>query len=232
MDLDTVDKVRMAWYRLVGMTTSDKALETRGESADDVAYLHLTRGCRAAQRHLLRMGYGGWRKRSSAITSWSGTDDADGGRYTSLPTDFLRAYGNRRFSALVEADGDRWGEEIGPEDAHQKGDFYYIRDTSGTRQLWLTRNASPPATVYLEYHYQHPTWNSGVTIDFPLEVRALIVAEAAVRAMDEVWFPGGPDMEGKIERAWLRAREEARHFARQNKGPRTFRKVRRVGNRW
>jgi len=227
VELDTVARVVAAWYRLCGVESTDDALVLNGESAGDVAYTYLTRGCRNAQRWMLKMGYGGWLKRSSALT-WSGTDAADGGRYATLPTDFLRAYGNQRMSALREADGDEWGQEIKAEDDQLKGNGYYFRGT----QLWLARTAAPPATLYLDYHYTHPVWTSGVTIDFPVDARALIVAEGANVAKEESWLPMGPEGEQKIERALMRAREEARDIVRQGKGPRTFRKPYRAGNHW
>ena len=68
MELDSVARVVAAFYRLVGSESGDEALIAQGESADDVAYLFITRGCRNAQRWLLKMGFNGWRKRSAALT--------------------------------------------------------------------------------------------------------------------------------------------------------------------
>ena len=227
MELDTVGKIRAAFYRLTGTLSDDGALFENSEAVDEVADIYLTRGCRNAQRWLLKMGYGGWRKRTTALT-WSGSDAADGGRYATLPSDFLRACGSERESALQEANGDTWGQEVGARDTKVKGDGYYVLGET----LWLTRDASPPATLYLAYHYTHPAWTSAVEIDFPVDARALLVAEAANVAKEENWLPGGPEMEGKIERALMRAREEARDLARPTKQPRTFRKLPRIGNRW
>ena len=227
MELDSVTKIREAWYRLLGTTEDDPALVEQTEAVNDVAYEFLTVGCREAQRHMLKMGFKGWRKRSAAL-SWSGTDAADGGRYSALPTDFLRAYGNRTVSALREASGDRWGSEIDPDDDNLKGDYYYIRG----EQLWLGRSASPPATVYLDYHYKHPLWSASVTIDFPMDARMLIVAEAAAAAMLESWLLGGPELEQKISRALMQWRERARGISRATKSPRQFAKPVRFGSRW
>ena len=227
MELDTPAKVVAAWYRLVGSLSSDGALTEQGEATDDVVYTYLTRGCRNAQRWMLKMGYGGWRKRTTALT-WSGSDAADGGRYATLPSDFLRSYGNQRVSALREADGDQWGQEVKEEEDQLRGDYYYIRG----EQLWLGRDASPPTSLFLDYHYKHPLWSSTTTIDFPMDARALIVAEAAVAAMAENWLPGDSAMERKIEIALMRAREEAREIVRVTKGPRTLRKPYRAGNHW
>ncbi len=228
MELDTVALILEAWYRLVGSETGDMDLEEQGEDADEVGYINLTRGCRRAQRWMIRMGYGGWRKRSSAL-AWSGADGTDGGRYvTTMPTDFLRAYGNMRRSALVEAGGDRWGTEILEDHDHLKGDHYYLK--GGV--LWLTRTARIPTTVYLDYHYLHPKWESGVSIDFPIEARHLIVAEAAKSASQDNWFPGGKEMRDNIDDALRDARTEARYIARPTKQIRQFRRPLRIANRW
>lgn len=226
MELDTVARMREAFYRLCGTDANDQALVDQTESTNDVAYLYLTRGCRSAQRWMIDMGFSGWRKRSTAL-SWTGTDATTGGRYSELPSDFLRAYGDDQRSALRQANGDEWGYEQ-MDGEFQKGNFYYFRDN----QLWLGRNASPPTTLYLEYHYTHPKWDGTTTIDFPMDARWLIVAEAANVAKEENWLPGGPELEVKIERALQRAREETRKIARVSKRPRQLRKAARVANHW
>ena len=225
MELSTPALVVAAWYRLVGSESADDALVAHGESADDVAYQALTRGCRNAQRTMLGFGYGGWRVRSAAL-SFSGTDATTGGRYASLPSDFLRAAGSRRQSALEEANGDPWGQEV--DDSKVKGNGYYLQGD----ELWLTRNASPPSTLYLAYHYTHPVWSASVTIDFPVDARYLIVAEAANVAKEESWEVVGPEGAGKIERALMRAKEEARGVARLTKSPRQFKRPYRGASHW
>lgn len=225
--MTTVAQVLRAFYRLVGSVSGDSALLERGEASnDEVAYEALTRGCWAAQRYMLSQGYQGWRKRGTAI-SWTGTEASDGGRYVSLPNDFLRAYGNGDVSCLVEAGGTRWGQEIKAENDFWKGDYFYFRGT----KLWITRDANPPGTIYLEYHYQHPTWTSGVTIDFPTEVLPLVVAEAAYAVKDEDWIPDNETPQ-RIESARITARKEAIEYSRQSKKPRSFRKRTVFGSRW
>lgn len=229
MELDSIAKFRNAFYRLCGTESDDPELTLQGEGATEVVDLYLTDGSRNAQRWMLDMGYGGWRKRSSAL-SWTGTDATTGGRYSSVPGDFLRAYGNERDSCLHKANGDRWGIQISPEDDRLKGNHFYFRGD----ELWITRNASPPTTLYLEYHYVHPGWDglADANIDFPKRARRLIVAEAANVAKEENWIPGASELETKIERALMRARSEARSIARLTKQPRQFRRARRIGNRW
>ncbi len=234
MEFDTVDKLRYAFYRLVGTDASDQDLIEQGESTGDIANLFLTRGCRSAQRWMLKTGHAGWRKRSDALV-WSGSDATTGGRYSSLPSDFLRAYGNFRRSALVRANGDLWGQQIDEEQDYEKGDKYYFRGSDdGGFQLWLARTAGVPSTLYLDFHYQHPVFESlaDLDIDFPMEARPLIPAFAADKAKTDNWLPGGPEMTAVIREALATAKEEARDIARATKQPRTMRKSVRYGNRW
>jgi hypothetical protein len=229
MELDSVAKHREAFYRLTGSLSSDGALTKRGEATDEVANLCLTRGSRLAQRWMLEMGYEGWRKRSPAIT-WVGADETHGGRYTALPMDFLKAYGGQRRSALCSLNGDRWGTEITSEEDDRKGNYYYYRG----EQIWIARTAQPPVPVYMDYQYKHPEWESltDEAIDFPVDARYLIVAEAANVGKDENWLPAGREMKAAISEALYSARQEARRIARRGKGPRQIRPPKRFGNRW
>lgn len=233
MELTSVALHRRALLRLLGTDADDPELVRGGEAANEVTDQYLTRGCRAAQRWMLNCGYGGWRKRGSAITSWSGSDATDGGRYTTLPADFLRAYGNERQSALREADGTPWGILVDPGEAMDYyGDGYYLR---GSEELWLTRGAQPPSAVFLEYHFKHAAWSDSLgdaSIDFPVDARWLIVAEAAALAKEENWIPLDNEDAVRIERALLRARQEARDLSRPTKKPRQFSRPRRLGNHW
>lgn len=233
MQLDSVAKLKQAFYRLVGNVSSDPSLTRQGESTDDLAYLYLTRGFRSAQRWLIDNGMASyWRKRSSAL-SWSGTEADNGGRYSALPDDFLRLWGDRTRvkSAIVEADGDDWGYLIDEEESNRRGDFYYLKGTN----LWITRDAVPPTTCYLEYHYKHPEITAALasgSIDFEMDARFLAVVEAAFAGAADAWFPLGPDGEKKLERALVKAREEARQIARRTRSARRFAAPYRVANHW
>lgn len=233
MEYDTVAKLLLGFYRLTGAQSGDGSLTLRGESADDIGYLYLTRGARAAQRWLIDNGLEAyWRSRSSAL-SWSGTESSDGGRYTSLPTDFLRLWGDRTRtkSALVEADGDDWGTLIDEERSDLKGDFYYLKGG----QLWVTRDADLPATLYLEYHHQHPAIDNSLAdgdIDFPMDGRPLIVAESGMLAAGEAWLPGGEEMEARLDRNLKRTRYEVRKVARRTREARRFARPPRAANHW
>jgi hypothetical protein len=237
--LDTITELKAAFYRAVGSVSSDDALVEQGEAIDDVAYLYLTRGVRAAQRWLIDTGLGHrWRKRSGAITSWDGTESADGGRYVELSTtasDFLRLVqlrvrGQRQeCGGLVEADGTPWGREIPDTEDYRQGHFYYLK---GNR-VWITRSASPPATLYLQFYYRHPALSAATTLfDLPEDAMHLGLWEAVDAARAESWFPLGPDSDAKIQQALAKARTEARSTARQTGAPRQWGRPTRYGTRW
>ncbi|MGE0451078.1 MAG: hypothetical protein AB7Q29_16010 [Vicinamibacterales bacterium] len=232
MEFDTVAKVTSALLRLVGTEEDDEALVINDEESGEVVQLLLTRGCRIAQRWMLECGYGGWRQRSSAL-SFTGADATDGGRHVDLPVDYMKGHGSqsRGRSALVQANGDRWGREIEEDQDHLTGDLYYVRG----EELWLARQAHPPTTLYLDYHYKHPAWDDSLEdadIDFPLEARGLIAAEGAYLGMVENWLPGANDYMARIDLARKNERENARRVARRTKQPQTILRPRRTMSRY
>lgn len=224
--LSSVALILKAFYRLVGTTTSDAALVEQGESADDVAYLCLNHGTEAAQRFMISCGMvERWRKRSSVL-SWSGSDAADGGRYSTLPTDFLRFSMSGEQSSLMTANGERWGQEITADYDAMQGNFYYLKND----QLWIAVGASPPGSLYLDYQFRHPDFTSGVTINFPAEARGLCVAYAAQVALADAWFP---DInEARVLRNVAFWEREARKISRRSRAPRTMTAPRVVGTRY
>lgn len=223
MELNTVARLRNAFFRLTSSGTGDDALSDFGEPENEVVDTFLTRGVRSAQQWMLENGYKGWRRRT-AVTF---TEDSFGIKRATLPDDFLRAYGDRARSALVKTDGLRWGQERDEDDT---GDGYYIEGD----ELCLLRRAVPPTTLYLDHHYLHPAFDNlaDADIDFPLAARALIVAQAADIAKEDAWLPAEAEMERKIARALFRAKEDARKIARQTKSQRQMKPPRRIGNRW
>ena len=161
MELDSVAKVRYAFLRLVDTEADDPDLELHGETATDVIYVNLTRGFRQAQRWMIGQGYDGWRKRGGAITSWSGSDATTGGTYNDVPTDFLKAYGDKSRSALVKVNGDCWGIEVEPgvEAAARKFGSraehpYQTRFTLST----TTRTLRGPRASQLTSRWTHERW--------------------------------------------------------------------------
>ena len=239
--METVAALLAGFYRLCGISPEDEALMQHGEGEHEVAYEYLTRGAHAAQLVMLDAGYRGWYRR--APLSWQGSELTDGGRYADLPDDFLRAWGDEHRSTIEQPDGTPWGHEILEEEARaRRGNFYYFRhggQDGGHERIWITRDAQPPTNAMLVYHYAHPPFRNGqgevlddAEIDFPLRLRALIPAEAAVLAMEEAWFPHPEDQRAAIERAVTKERRRAQQFARMSRRPRAFRRPPRWGNHW
>lgn len=230
-ELSTLSEHRRAFFRLVGVVSADDVLIEQGEAVDDVAYLALTRGYRATQRWLISNGLKErWRKRHTAWTTWSGTDAADGGRYNSLPSDFLRLDGNQTDrSALVQADGTQWGQEVSPDDEGAIGSYYYLKND----QLWLVRGASPPSPIYLRYYNTYAAITSATaSFDMPMDARWLCVAEAADAAVKDEWVPNAKDTEERVARALERGREEARSLIPRTREPRKMHPPKKYASRW
>lgn len=209
-------------HRLLGTSSTDQALIEHDNATLENIYLALTHGCWAAQRYMISSGMSDrWRKRSTAVTSWSGSDATDGGRYTSLPTDFLRLSGNRKSrSALRTADGNPWGREVSADEDTARGNVYYTKND----QLWLGRGAAPPTTVYIDFHFRHPEFTSAIAaFDFPVDARGLIVAEAAGILVLESWVSGGGEMVQAVERNLDKWRKIARDISRRTREPRRMR---------
>ena len=222
MDLTSVDQFRRTFLRLVGGRPEDHALTAYGEDENEVVDQYLTRGLRAAQRWMLRNGYVGWRTKA-ALTF---TAQPDGSKTAPLPADFLRAFGDEFRSALVDSQGKHWGRQVTAYEDHWQGPYYVVE--GGV--VRLARGSNLPSGLYLDYHYRHPAFGDDVVIDFPLEARPLIPAEAANLAKDEAWFPR--DSAQPVEIALMRARDGARGIARLTKQPRVMRNRRRAGNHW
>lgn len=234
--LDTAANCLKAFYRLVGTTSSDDALVENSEAADAVAYTCLTHGVETAQRFMIACGMTDrWRTRSQAITSWSGADATDGGRYKDMSSwiatskSFLRLSGKKMdaaASSMMEANGERWGVEIDADNDYLTGDFFYLKN----EQLWIARDAQVPTTVYVDYQYKHPEFTSSVTIDFPAEARGLFIAYAAQHGSAESWFPLADD--SRIQKNVEFWERQARAVARRSRGPRTQNAPRTTGSRY
>jgi len=196
--LSTLNALKNGLYGLLNVSADDDAMtefeSTSGETVEDL----LQYGLWAAQEWLINYAApDSWVKDSSALT-WTGSDSTTGGVYSALPSDFLRLYGDDDYSALHLLDGSRWGTLI---DASRRyvgtGDQYYILNGS----LWLTRGASPPAGLVMQYYYKYPSIAAGALdmTDFPDRYRPLILAEAACIARDHSWFPGTGEAYQKLE---------------------------------
>lgn len=229
--------LRRAFFRLTGVDANNTALTEHDGSTLETLYQLLQYGLWDAQAFLIDCGMGDrWVKRSSTL-SFSGSDTVDGGKYTALPSDFLRLAGDDDVSALCQPDGSRWGRLVEMRYRGEvRGNFYYLMND----RLYLAPSASPPSNLVMEYHHKLATLVDTATgppavdgtVDFPEEHRALIVAYAADRAQSEAWLPGDLEMNAKIAANLDRLKKLAWVRARRNSGPRKMRARRVVGTHW
>lgn len=222
-------ELREEWYQLVGSLSTDAELTAQGEDTNQIANRCLQYGCWNAQQYLIELGGGDrWYKVGSAL-SWT-TSDAQGW-YASAPSDLLRLAADEQTSGLREADGTGWGRLIQPAQRFNvTGNYYYLLDIAGAERIWLTLQASPPATLYPHYYYRHPALADGTEPDMDELDRPLIVAEAAVIGMRASWFTGDPQRRQDITENLRYWRDQARLRIRRSRQPRRIRTVRGFGS--
>ena len=221
--------LRRAFFRLTGVDANNTALTEHDGSTLETLYQFLQYGLWDAQAFLIDCGMGDrWIKRSSTL-SFSGSDSVDGGKYTALPSDFLRLAGDDDVSALCQPDGTRWGRLVDMRCRGEvRGNYYWLMND----RLYIAPGASPPSDLVMEYHHKLATLADGSTVDFPEEHRSLIVAYAADRAQSDAWLPGDLEMNAKIAANLDRLKKLAWVRARRNSGPRKMRARRVVGTHW
>lgn len=226
--LTDLPSLKRAFYRLTGTASSDGALTEHDDSTDEAVEQLLQYGAWDAQHFLLDCGLNDrWVSQSSSL-SFSGSDSSDGGRYTDLPSDFLRLAGDHVTSALRRPNGNRWGSLIDFEDRFRvRGNGYWLQN----EKLWIARNASPPSDLLMDYHHRLATLDN-TEVDFPTADRGLIVGFAAERGMAESWLPGGQEMASKIARFVARQKQQAWKRARRSSGPRRMQPQRTIGSHW
>lgn len=229
--LDNRAELRKALLRLLAMSTADGSLSEQETTSGDTLNHLIQHGTWEAQSwYLSNVDPNRWRTRSPAVTSWSGADTTDGGRYKALESNVLRLYGSRERSALVEADGTRWGCLIDPTDRYEMSGNYYWIDND---RLWIARNAAPPSTLYYEYSYRHPTFSDDSTEpDFPVQDRPLMVAFAGLYAMNHPFFPGGEELRSAIDRNLKFWQAQCYVRGRRTKEPRKVKSGNVIGTRW
>lgn len=227
--LTNLASMQRAFYRLTDTASDDDSLIEHDDSSLEAVNQFLQYGANDAQDYLMDCGLSDrWVKPHTAITSWSGSDSADGGRYVSLPSDFFRLSGDGMTSALRQADGTRWGQLMDFRDRFRvRGNRYWLQN----EQLWIARGANPPASLLVDYHFRLPTLSSS-TVDFPTEDRPLIVAYAAERAMEDSWLPGGPEMEAKIRNKVRICEQRAFRRSRRSRAQRKLRPKPTIGTHY
>lgn len=227
--LDNRAELRLAVYRLAQLGSSDGALTEHQTATNDVIHQAIFQAMRDAQSwYLSSVNPDYWQKTSSTL-SWSGTEAANAGRYSALPTDFLRLYGDKENPALRRPSGRRWGTLIDPPDRTIRGAFYWIWND----RLWIARGASPYSDLVMDYTYDIPELTDDTTApDFPEEDRILIPAYAAVDLADHGFFPGSMEMKAGLNAYLLRKKREVYVRGRRTKEPRRMKSSKVVGSRW
>ena len=231
--------LKRALYRLVNADDADDDLIEHDDSTLEGVYLSLQQGAEAAQLYLVDAGVGDtWLTTTSSALSFTGSDP---NRYYDLPDGagadaaFLRIYGDQDLTGLRRSDGERWGRLISAEIRWRtRGNYYYTRGSAseGKARLYLSRGAAPPSDLFLDYIYRLPALADSTTVDFPEPDRPLIVAFAAVHAMEESWLPGGPEMESKLMRNLDRRKHDAWRRARRSRQPKQAQPAVMVGDHW
>lgn len=234
--LTDLASLKRAFYRMMDTDPEDPALTEHDEASEEAVEQLLDHGLWDAQDWMIRKGLAErWVKTvdfpnwgSGADSDWQGADSTDGGQYAVLPDDFLRLAGDEQQSALREPNGDRWGRFIDWYNRDRaQGDFYWLQGND----LWIAEGADPPSDLQLDYHYRAPALTDGTDADFPVEVRPLIVAFAADRAVSESW-PMGSERAGKVERILMKLKLRARKYGRRSRQPHQLRPTRTIGSHW
>ena len=218
--LTNLASLQRAFYRITDTASDDDSLIEHDDSSLEAVNQFLQYGLNDAQDYLMDCGLSDrWVSQATAITSWSGTESDDGGRYKALESDFFRLAGDDMTSALRKIDRPRGGSRGDFRDrCRGRGNRYWLQGTN----LWIARGANPPASLIYDYHHRLPTLSSA-TVDFPSEDRPLIVAYAAERAMEDSWLPGGQEMEAKIRNKVRTCEQRAFRRSRRSRTPRKLR---------
>ena len=221
--------LKRAFYRLTGVSDDNGALTENDASTLEAVYQFLQYGAWDAQAFLIDCGMGDrWVTRSSTL-SWSGSDAVDGGRYTALPSDFLRLAGDEEISALAKPNGGRWGRLVeGRYRGEAIGDYYWLWND----RLYIAQGSAPPSDLVLEYHHKLATLADASTVDMPSEHLPLVVAYAAERAQADLWLPGDMEQRANIIANLARLKKLAWVRSRRHGGPRKMRAKRDIGTHW
>jgi hypothetical protein len=221
--------LKRALYRLLDTDDDDDDMIEHDHASQTLEGIHLLlqQGAESAQLYMIDKGFEEFWLTSSSAISLTGSDPD---RYVTLPTDMIRLYGDDQNSALRSSTGARWGTLIDSKDRYRcrGSNAYYLRN----ERLYVTTGASLPSGTLIDYIYHIPILADDSDVDFPDNDRPLIVAFAAVHAMQENWLPGGQEMEAKLERNLLRRKNESYRRARRSQKPKTVDAGRMIGDHW
>lgn len=229
-------ELRLAFYRLTGLSDDDGVLREHEANAGDTVDGWLQEGLWEAQSwYLSHADPNLWVKRLGPLDV-EPAEDGGGLRYTILPTDCLRVAGDQENSALRYRDGKRWGIMKPPEmEGLGATNSYHVED----RRLYYGRFAGLPHDgLWLKYHYRHPLLTAdseteaGGVIDFPTEDRRLIPALAARIATEHPSYPGSMERAMFVHRRVDDLQKRIYTRARRTREPRKVRHPRALGSHW
>lgn len=179
--------LRRHLFRLLGLDPRDRNLPEYDSEIQESIHYFIQQGLWNAQLCLITSGRAPFWRSRALLEGW--TEDAvTEAKYVTLPEDFLRLDGDYYRSALFDASTKRpWGKLVATADGElARGDCYWVSND----RLYTARGARLPTSLYANYFYRHPILETDETaLDFPLEIRPLIPAEAAVVALKEAWLP-------------------------------------------
>ena len=202
-------------FRLLDTDAEDGTMIEHDIVTLEGAYIALQQGLADAQSYLFSADGGSWWLAVSDALAF--TQEDDGRQWATLPDGFRRMYSVPDRSALHTLVGAAWGTEITPDlqwSSSSSNSFFIAND-----RLWLTRGASPPSDLRMDYYRLAAKLADDSDADFPEEDRGLIVAYAADLAMEEHWFTGGPEGVARIQRNLQKRKTTASKRARRTSAP-------------
>ena len=230
--------LRRAFYRLLAISANDDALTEHDSEIQETVHYFIQSGIWNAQYWLLtNTEVKRWLRVFGPIllapdlsrpTAPVWELDAVSGRLSvELPDDFIRLAGDAEDTGLYLQRGGStgarvWGQQIDQREKNRlRGNWFYIEND----RLVLTPTANPPAELYFDFYYRHPLLTKDDDpLEFPVDVRPLIVAEAAVMALSESWLPfEEPESESRILRNLDYWRRISSSRGRQTRRPQRFR---------
>jgi len=232
--------LRRAFYRLLAISPNDDALTEHDSEIQETVHYFLQSGIWNAQYWLLtNTEVKRWLRPVGPILLSPDSNNPEAPVWVrdpvsnslsiTLPTDFIRLAGDAQDTALYlqqgggnTSGGRVWGQQIDQRDKNRmRGNWFYLLND----ELRLTPTANPPANLFFDYYYRHPLLTEDDDpLEFPVDVRPLIVAEAAVMALSEAWLPfEEPESESRILRNLDYWRRISSSRARQTRRPQQFR---------
>ena len=221
------------FHRLTNTDATDDDMIEHDSSTLEGAYQLLQSGLEDAQLYLMDQGLGDvWAKTTSTL-SFTGTDPD---KHVDLPADFLRLDGDQWNSALVKANGTRWGQEINLSGTNRRrGKYYYIKGydgSTGLLRIYVTRDSGVPSGLTANYFYRLPALADSTTVDFPQDDRPLITAFAAVRASFQAWYSGGIEGIQRLDRNLMFHKAQAVRRSRHSRQPKQATPYPMTGDHW